>query len=384
MKKNYTKVYWRSSQVPAWGLVFLSIVAVVILLAAENITVRDPVVEEHYSTMVAASRTVRDGYNVIRPIRGELRPINPENDPQRTGMIGISSSEVTTTIGGLESKQTSINPNWGAVAVKLLADAGVEEGDLVAVAVSGSFPALNLAVYAAIEAIGAEAVIIASASSSQYGANIPGLLWLDMERELREAGVLSLRPVAASIGGVEDRGADISAEGRSVIREAIDRNGAQFIQPSNYREAVADRIALYREYSDGRPYKAFVNVGGGATIVGPPGIDSQFSFGLLRNAPPRAFAVDTVMGFFLREGVPAVHFLGIQTMAERFGLPIAPQDPVPVGDGGVYSSSNYSRPLAFMLSLVLLGLTYLMVRSAGIIGFWKRASHSGKGVKPMV
>ncbi|RUO28796.1 poly-gamma-glutamate system protein [Aliidiomarina sedimenti] len=381
---KYTKIYWRSSQVPAWGLIFLAAMAIVILLAAEKIQVRDPVIEEHYSTMVAASGTVRDSYDVIRSVRSNLRPINPETDPQRSGLIGPSSSEVTTTIGGLESKQTSVNPNWGAVAVKLLADAEVEEGDLVAVAVSGSFPALNIAVYAAIEALGAEAVIIASGSSSQYGANLPGLLWLDMERELRDADLLTLRPVAASIGGVEDRGADLSAEGRSIIREAIERSGASYIQPSNYQEAVADRIALYREHSSGRPFKAFINVGGGATIVGPPSIDSLFAPGLLRNAPARAFAVDTVMGYFLREGVPAIHFIGVKDMAERYGLPIASRNPVPVGDGGVYSSTRYSRILAFILGLILVGLTWLMVRSGGIIGFWNRQGHSGKGVKPMV
>lgn len=382
--KSYTKIYWRASKIPTWGLVFLSIMAIVILLAAENITVRDPVVERYYSTMVSASRTVRDGIEVIRPLRAEIRPINPENDPQRSGTIGVSSSEVTTTIGGLQSKQTSINPNWGAVAVKLLGDAEVEEGDLVAVAVSGSFPALNLAVYAAIEAMGAEPVIIASGSSSQYGANVEELLWLDMERELRSAGVLTSSPVAASIGGVEDRGADISAAGRRTITQSMTRSGISLIEPSNYQEAVADRIALYREYSGGRPFKAFVNVGGGATIVGPPGIDDQFASGLQYNAPARAFAVDTVMGYFLREGVPAIHFIGVQSMAERFGLPIAPVEPVPVGDGGVYSATNYSRILAFILGLILIGLTYLMVRSGGVIGFWKREGHSGKGVKPMV
>lgn len=382
--KHYTKIYWRASKIPTWGLIFLSLIAVVILLAAENMTVRDPVIEEHYSTMVAASSTVRDGFDVIQALRADLRPINPQNDPTRSGMIGVSSSEVTTTIGGLESKQTTVNPNWGAVAVKLLADAGVEEGSLVAVAVSGSFPALNLAVYAAIEALGAEPVIIASASSSQYGANVPGLLWLDMEQALRDADILQSRPVAVSIGGVEDRGADISTQGQQIIMQAIEGSGVRFIEPSNYREAVADRIALYREYSAGRPFSAFINVGGGATIVGPPGIDSQFASGLQYNAPARAFAVDTVMGYFLREGVPAVHFIGVHGMAQRYGLPIAPQDPVPVGDGGVYSAANYSRSLAFVLALILLGFTYLMVRSGGIIGFWKRDGHSGKGVKPMV
>lgn len=382
---KYTKIYWRSSQVPAWGLLFLAAMAIIALLAAEKIQVRDPVVEQHYSTMVAASRTVRDSYDAIRTARSELRPINPETDPQRSGVIGTASSEVTTTIGGLESKQTSINPNWGAVAVKLLADAGVEEGDLVAVAVSGSFPALNLAVYAALDAMGADAVIIASGSSSQYGANLPGLLWLDMERALRDEGLLNKQAIAASIGGVEDRGADLSSEGRRIIRDAVEAHGAMLIEPSNYQEAVADRIALYREHSSGRPFKAFVNVGGGATVVGPPSIDSLFAPGLSHNAPARAFAVDTVMGYFLREGVPAIHFIGVSDLATRYGLPIAPRDAVPVGDGAVYSSTRYSRLLALTLGLMLIGLTWLMVRSGGIIGFWSRQGRaSGKGVKPMV
>jgi poly-gamma-glutamate system protein len=381
---RYTKIYWRSSQVPTWGLLFLAVASIAAFLAAENIQQSDPVVEENYATMVAASRTMREAIEVIRPLRGAIEPINPETDPTRSGLIGVASSEVTTTRGGLESKQTSVNPNWGAVAVKLLAEAGVKEGDLVAVAVSGSFPALNLAVYSALEAIGAEPVIIASASSSQWGANVPGMMWLDMERELREAGVFSLRPVAASVGGVEDRGASLSPAGLEIIGQTIERSGIPMLSPENYQEAVADRIALYREHSEGRRFKAFVNVGGGATIVGPPTIDSQFSSGLQYTAPARAFAVDTVMGYFLRDGIPAIHFIGIKTMAERHGLPVAPVSAVPVGNGGIYSASQYSRLLALFLGLGLIGLTWLMVRSAGVIGFWKRSSESGKGVKPMV
>lgn len=381
---RYTKIYWRSSQVPIWGLMFLAVASIGAFLAAENIQQNDPVVEEHYATMVAASRTMREAIELIRPLRGAIEPINPETDPTRSGLIGVASSEVTTTRGGLESKQTSVNPNWGAVAVKLLAEADVNEGDLVAVAVSGSFPALNLAVYSAIEAIGADPVIIASASSSQWGANVPGMMWLDMERELRQAGVFSLRPVAASVGGVEDRGASLSPAGLRIIGETIERSGIPMLSPENYQEAVADRIALYREHSEGRRFKAFVNVGGGATIVGPPSIDSQFSSGLQYTAPARAFAVDTVMGYFLRDGIPAIHFIGIKTMAERHGLPIAPVETVPVGNGGIYSASQYSRGLALLLGIGLIGLTWLMVRSAGVIGFWKRSSESGKGVKPMV
>ncbi|PYE32300.1 poly-gamma-glutamate system protein [Idiomarina fontislapidosi] len=381
---SFTKIYWRSSGVPAWGLIVLIIAALVALLAAENVKETDPIVDKNYATMVTAAKIMRQGMEVIRPLRAEKEPINPEFDPQRSGFIGLDNSIVTTNHGGRESKQTTVNPNWAAVAVKLLAKAGVEKGDLVAVTVSGSFPALNLAVYSALEAMEAEPIIIASASSSQWGANVPGFLWLDMARALEKADVISFEPKYASIGGIEDRGIGIPQAGIQSIRQTIERAGLPIIEPANYQEAVADRIAIFREYASDRNYKAFINVGGGATIVGPPGIDDMFKSGLQYDAPSRAYAVDTVMGYFLQENIPGIHFIGIKNMAERYGLPIAPLEAVPVGNGGIYSSSTYSRLLAFGLAVALFGLTWLIVRSARITSLWRRDSTSGKGTKPMV
>jgi len=309
---SFTKIYWRSSGVPTWGLIFLIVVAITVVVAAENMKQRDPVVEDNYATMVNAAKIMREGMNVLQPLRAQIAPINPEFDPQRSGLVGLENSIVTTNHGGRESKQTTINPNWAAVAVKLLAEAGVKKGDLVAVTVSGSFPALNLAVYSALEAMEADTVIVASASSSQWGANTPNFLWLDMERELREAGVITLHAEYSSIGGIEDRGIGIPEEGIQSIRRSIDRADVKFIDPANYQEAVADRIAIFREYSAERNYTAYINVGGGATVVGPPGIDDMFSSGLQTDAPARAFAVETVMGYFLM-----------------------PPEAVPVGNGGV-------------------------------------------------
>ncbi|PHR65495.1 MAG: hypothetical protein COA51_05215 [Idiomarina sp.] len=381
---KFTKIYWRSSGVPLWGQVFLIALAVLAFLLAENLRQRDPVVDKNYATMVNAAKIMREGMDVLKPLRAQLAPINPEFDPQRSGLVGLENSEITTNQGGRESKQTTVNPNWAAVAVKLLADAGVGEGDLVAVTISGSFPAINLAVYSALEALDADAVIIASASSSQWGANVPGFTWLDMERELRSAGVISLKPIYASLGGIEDRGIGISEEGIAMLKRSIDRADINLIEPANYQEAVADRIAIFREYSAERSYKAFVNVGGGATIVGPPGIDDMFKSGLQKDAPSRAFAVDTVMGYFLQEEIPGVHFIGIKNLANRYGLPIAPVEPVPVGNGGIYSATVYNRWLAIALGLGLFGMTWLIVRSARITSIFNRAGGHGKITKPMV
>ncbi|WP_417658849.1 poly-gamma-glutamate system protein [Pseudidiomarina sp.] len=381
---KFTKIYWRSSGVPLWGQVFLIALALLAMVLAENLRQRDPVVDDNYATMVNAAKIMRDGMDVLQPMRAQMAPINPEFDPQRSGLVGLENSIITTNQGGRESKQTTVNPNWAAVAVKLMADAGVGRGDLVAVTISGSFPAMNLAVYSALEALEADAVIIASASSSQWGANVPGFSWLDMERALRDAGVLSLKPIYASLGGIEDRGIGISEEGIASLRNSIERADLKMIEPANYQEAVADRIAIFREYSADRSYKAFVNVGGGATIVGPPGIDDMFKSGLQKDAPARAFAVDTVMGYFLQEEIPGIHFIGIKNLANRYGLPIAPVEPVPVGNGGIYSSTVYNRWLALALGLGLFGMTWLIVRSARITSIFNRAGNHGKITKPMV
>jgi poly-gamma-glutamate system protein len=384
MMPGFTKMYWRPSQVPGWTLVVLAIAALLALGIAESVLKREPVVENNYDLMVAASRKVRSAIEVIRPIRGSIEPINPQTDPQRSGLIGLASSSVTSTRGGLESKQTTVNPNWAAVVVKMLLDAGVSEGDVVAVALSGSFPAINLAVYSAIETLGAEPIVIVSGSSSQWGANVPGMLWMDIERELRNAGVFRIKPVAASIGGIEDRGGGLPSEGVASIRRSIERADIELLAPANYREAVADRIVIYREYANGRPIRAFVNVGGGAPIVGPPGVDRHFAAGLSRTAPPRAFAVDTVMGYFLRENVPVVHLIRFTSLAERHGLPIAPQERVPVGSGAIYTARVYRRGMAAGLALSLIAFTFLVIHSAGVTTLLPRTGNGNRSMKPMV
>ena len=95
---------------------------------------------------------------------------------------------------------------------------------------SGSFPALNLAAFVAADVLELEVVSIASAGASSWGANIPGLSWLDMESVLSKAEILSHRSIAASLGGTRDRALGVSAAGKRRLREAIERNGLLFLE----------------------------------------------------------------------------------------------------------------------------------------------------------
>ena len=382
MSRRPTPVYWRPSRVPLVALALLGAIAVGLLAAVETLRARGSSV--YREEMLAASRTVERGIEHLRPLRGAIEPIDPDVDPLRSGLIGVGSSPVTSNSGHLPAKQSTINPNWGAVAVRLMAEAGVREGDVVAVAVSGSFPALNLAVYAAAEALGAESLVIVSASASQWGANVPGFLWVDMARELRGGGLISTRAVAATLGGREDRGIGIPDAGRTSIRRSVEQAELELVVPESYRAAVWERIARYDEHAEGRPIVAMVNVGGGTATTGPESVDHHFAPGLQRGAPARAFSVPSVLGHFLDEGVPVIHLSGIETLAERFGLPHPPGAMPRLGSGGVYEATRYRRWLAGLAIGLLLGATWFVTCSTTIRSLITRTASEDTQLEPRV
>ncbi len=121
-------------------------------------------------------------------------------DPNNTGLIGMEYTDLTSTLGSLSAKRTSLNPQFAGLVLSLMRQAGAKRGDRVAISFSGSFPALNRAVLAACAELGLNPTIICSVGASAYGANIPGLTWLDMERILFEKGKIGYRSAFASIG----------------------------------------------------------------------------------------------------------------------------------------------------------------------------------------
>lgn len=376
------KLYWRPSKIPGRALLLLSIAAVAALFVVETFT--SEATSGNYDRMLSASRLMQEGIEVLRPVRGQIEPINPGIDPLRSGLIGTASSSITSNSGDLDSKQATINPNWAAVAVRLLADADVEAGDRVAVAVSGSFPALNLAVYSALQVMDVEPIIIVSGSASQWGANVPAFGWMDMARELRDARVLNIRAEAATLGGIEDRGIGLDETGLQAIRRSAQRAGIELMVPDNYEAAVADRIRVYREAAEGQPIAALINVGGGTATTGPNAIDHYFGSGLIRSASSRAFRVPSVLGYFLRQEIPVLNFTGIRSLSTRFGMPYPPGEMPSVGAGGVYNAEGYRRWLAGLMIVLLLGLTGLIMRSANIALAASESEHARDTLKPKV
>jgi len=359
------KLYWRSARISRAMYLLASLIALAVLAASESF--KETIKQPHHAEKLEAARLMQRAMDAIQNYRvRKVGPIDLEADPTNSGMLGLSGSVTTTNTGSLEAKRTTLNPNWAAVVVALLFEAGVQRGGTIAVGVSGSFPALNLAVYSAAEVLDLEPITIASVGASSWGANVPSLTWLDMERVLDEAGILSTRSIAASLGGTRDRAIGMPKLGRKRLREAIARAGVPYLETETDLDSIERRMALYREQAGDRYIQAYVNVGGSLASTGPKTVKRLYQPGLNLRLDPHAIHVDSVMKRFLRDGVPVVNLSKIVPLAEMYGLPLEPIAlPVP-GEGLVYQRQEYNRWLvAGLLGVLFVSLWALLRLDVG-------------------
>jgi poly-gamma-glutamate system protein len=355
------KIYWRPAQVSRLVHVLVAFIAVATLLSAERFQVVQ--VQPHFEEKLEAANRMRRGMDVLRVYRvRNVAPVDREVDPTNSGMIGQANSSTTTSTGSLEAKRTTANPNWAAVVVDILLQAGVRKGDLVAVGVSGSFPALNMAAAIATDVLDLDAVSIAGVGASSFGANIPGFTWLDMERLLVQADVISRPSLAASLGGTQDRAVGISSSGRRRLREAIERNRVMKIDVADQAASIERRMEIYKEYAAGRRFAAYINVGGSLASTGPKSVKRLYRPGLNLKPDPRGVAVDSVMMRFLRDGAPVVNLSKVVALAERYGLPVEPAELPPVGSGLIFEKRAHNPPLVAGLLLGLLFVLYGLLK----------------------
>ena len=356
------RLYWRPARASRAVLLLVLIVAVVGMAAVEKVRVRTR--QPHYKDKVAASRLAARAMQAVKAERIRLGiPVDKAFDPSESGLIGPPMSSVTSHSGILEAKQTSANPNWAGVMVHLIKRAGVQRGQLVALGLSGSFPAINIATLAAIKQLGLRPVIISSTAASQYGANMSNLLWLDMEASLKAQGLFLYTSKAASLGGVQDQALGMSAEGRALLETAIKKKGIKFIQSKELSESVEARMTVYQEEAGDEEYAAYVNIGGGSASVGTFVGKKLFRPGLNRTAPRGTANLEAVMTRFLRDGVPVIHMVQLSKQAARYGLQLQPTTLPPVGQGQIFYREEYSPWLAAGVLLLIVVLLFLFVRT---------------------
>lgn len=315
-----------------------TVVILTFLLAMGGVAATELIRDEPTATVrtqkAAAADLAQQMMQTIKTERERLGvEIDPKVDPAESGIIGLPSSIVTSNNGHLPAKQTSINPNFAAVLVEMLSQAGVEPGDTVAVGLSGSFPAMNICTCAALETMQCKPILVASAAGSQWGANLPDLMWVNMEKLLHDKELMSFRSKAVSLGGLDDQAADMTEEGITAVRQAIDRSGVPFLETNGYADSLKKRLKLYQKHAGDQPIMAYINIGGGTVSVGTSASKNLFRAGLNQHLPSETLPKDSVMSFFLNQNVPVVHLSHIETLAARYGLPLQPQKtPEPSGE----------------------------------------------------
>jgi poly-gamma-glutamate system protein len=308
-----------------------------------------PVREE----MIAASQVMFEAMEVLKHCRRSKNlGLDSSNDVNRTGMIGERFSSITTTLGNLEAKRTSTNPNFAGLLVSLLRQAGVGSSDTVAVGASGSFPGLILAVLAAAKTMDLELLFLASLGASQWGANHPDFHWLHMQACLQKEGLFSFEPLAVSLGGNGDVGKDMQEEGRVLLARDMAEAGYPIISEAGLKENVESRMQIYLQKASNKKIKAFVNIGGSWANLG---IDSEIlhlrpGLGRIRRIPPENKR--GVLYAMAALDVPVIHLLYVKGLAQRYGLP---WDPVPLpqpGEGAVYRRLEEKQNSFLWISVV--------------------------------
>lgn len=309
---------------------------------------------------LAASRRMEAAERVLAErIAAEGIPIEAD-DINGTGLIGPEWTALTSTLGILEAKRTTLNPNFAALMVRYFNDAGLKAGDVVAVGASGSFPGLTLATLCAAQEMGLHALTIASFGASMYGATRPELTIPRMLRLLAEAGTLEDTLIAVSPGSDFDHGENpLFEDARRLIAGLAAESGVEFIdfESANLEASIARRLELYDQRAGGRKIACFVNVGGASPNNGASSYTLEYPQGLVLDPPRIPLTRDRGLVYeYASRGIPIVNLLNVRLLADRGGLPY---DPIPLpraGEGGVYYELRYVKALMVAVIAAVVGL----------------------------
>jgi poly-gamma-glutamate system protein len=342
----------RQGKVNRWVLTALAVISLVLfyLVTRSERSVRSRL----YDMKLASAKLSAQAFRVMQEYRERLGvPVDKVNDPNGTGLVGLQFSATTYGRSDLSDALTTTNPNFSAVLVEMLHRAGVRPGDTVAVSWDGTYPALNVQLLAVARIMGFEPVIVTAQSAGMWGANYPGLTWLDMERLLVKAGLWDYRSRFATLGGETDDGRGLSPEGRAFLAAAAESAGVPVVTPATLQEGIDRRRETF-----GRA-KALVSIGNTIADVGDP--RAKVPSRLIADRTKRT-AYGGLIGALRRSNVPVVHITNPSQVAIEYHLPVAPVPMPELGTGRLFFERRYSALMAGVFSAILLVLLTLVVR----------------------
>jgi poly-gamma-glutamate system protein len=246
-------------------------------------------------------------------------PVDPEVDPAHTGLIGPELTEITTTIGYLEAKRSTINPNFASLIVYWLEKAGVQSGDTIALSCSGSFPALLIASLSAAKAMDLKTITILSLGASSFGATHPKFTLLDIYEVLQSSGLVNSPPQAITLGGTDDVGKEFPDSIKSAIVEKINAKEIPLIFDDDLQSNISKRMSIYFPTPE-TGIKVLINTGGAEASMGTSPDILLLKPGLTHRAElPAENTRGTIYEMLARE-VPVIHLLFIRGIVQEYNL----------------------------------------------------------------
>ncbi len=318
----------------------------------------------YYDEKIAASTLASDAMAEIKAYKEEIGIALSPEDTYQSGMIGDRYTVITTTLGNLQSKKTSVNPNFAATIIDMFKEAGIKQGDEVVMVFSSSFPALNICVMAAAEVFDLKTCIMISLGASSYGANNPNFTYLDMAERLNQNGYFTKDIDYVSLGGEADLGTEFPENIRNQLLQKIEDSSAELILIEDYVENINYRINKITEQLP--DLKMIINVGGNLVSMGKDEESFSEKNGLIiptymKSNLTREQTKIGLIDRFLEMNIPVIQMLNIKGLALEYGLPYNPQVIPAIGEGNVYTEKQYGLTVPFIalgISLMLLGIYY--------------------------
>lgn len=185
--------------------------------------------------------------------------IDRKLDILESGLIGEEFTGITTTLGDLDSKRLSTNPDFAAYFVKELKNKGLKKDDVVYINMSSSFPGLNLSLISALDILNLKGVIINSVGSSMYGANNEDFTFLEMTKFLKSKNMIKNSIELYTLGGDADKGLNFDEDVKGRLVERLNKADIPKLNFKDLNDNIEKRIAYYEQYPNP---KYFINIGG--------------------------------------------------------------------------------------------------------------------------
>lgn len=235
-------------------------------------------------------------------------------------MIGNDYTYITTTLGSLAAKEISTNPDFAALMVRLLSEAGLESGERVGITLSGSFPSLAVSSLSAAQVLKLDVIMMSSLGASTFGANQENATWLDMENWLVQKGGMKFKSSIISRGAENDNGGGLMEEGIEIMKNTALRNHRELYIPETLLESIYFKTEMFKS----KGIKLLINIGGNQAAMGgcthsvslPNGFHTELR---LCNDPDRG-----IMQELNAAGIPVINLLNIKDMASVYGMDLSP------------------------------------------------------------